>query len=52
MNGSDNCDQMGKTQDNFILPTLPVGGLSNSQNQLDRMKLVCDCTILPKEYIG
>ena len=30
----------GTTQDNFILPALPVGGLPISQDRLDRMKLV------------
>ena len=33
------------TQDNFILPAPPVGGLSISQDWLDRMKLVRDYTI-------
>ena len=33
---------VGMTQDNFILP---VVGLPISQDRLDRMKLVCDCTI-------
>ena len=35
----------GTTQDNFILPALPVGGLPISQVWLDRMKLVRDSTI-------
>ena len=35
----------GTTQDNFIPPAPPVGGLSISQDQLDRMKLVRDRTI-------
>ena len=30
----------GTTQDNFILPAPPVGGLPISQDWLDRMKLV------------
>ena len=30
----------GTTQDNFILPAPPVGGLSISQDWLDRMKYV------------
>ena len=29
----------GTTQDNFILPALPVGGLPISQDWFDRMKL-------------
>ena len=33
------------TQDNFILPAPPVGGLPISQDCLDRMKLVRDRTI-------
>ena len=33
------------TQDNFILPALPVGGLPISQDRLDRMKLVRNHTI-------
>ena len=41
MNGSN----AGMTQDNFILPAPPVGGLPISQDWLDRMKLVCDRTI-------
>ena len=36
---------VGRTQDNFILPALPVGGLPISQNRLDRMELVHDRTI-------
>ena len=32
----------GSTQDNFILPAPPVGGLPLSQDWLDRMKLVHD----------
>ena len=36
---------VGTTQDNFILPAPPVGGLPMSQNWLDRMKLVRDRTI-------
>ena len=35
----------GTTQDNFILPALPVGGLPISQDWLDRMKLVHNHTI-------
>ena len=35
----------GTTQDNFILPAPPVGGLPISQNWLDKMKLVYDRTI-------
>ena len=35
----------GMTQDNFILPSPPVGGLPLSQDWLDRMKLVCNHTI-------
>ena len=35
----------GTTQDNFILPAPPVGGLPISQDWLDRMKLVRDHTI-------
>ena len=35
----------GTTQDNFILPALPVGGLPISQDRLDRMKLVRDRTV-------
>ena len=35
----------GMTQDNFILPAPPVGGLPVSQDPLDRMKLVHDRTI-------
>ena len=38
----------GTTQDNFIPPALPVGGLPLSQDWLYRMKLVHDRTdILP-----
>ena len=33
------------TQDNFILPAPPVGGLPISQNWLDRLKIVRDLTI-------
>ena len=33
------------TLDNFILPAPPTGGLPTSQDQLDRMKLVCDHTV-------
>ena len=36
----------GTTQDNFILPVPPVGGLPISQDWLDRMKLVHDRTVL------
>ena len=36
----------GTTQDYFILPAPPVGGLPISQDWLDRMKLVRNCTIL------
>ena len=35
----------GTTQDNFIIPALPVGGLPISQDWLDRMKLVHDRTV-------
>ena len=35
----------GTTQDYFILPAPPVGGLPISQDWLDRMKLVRDRTI-------
>ena len=47
----------GTTQDNFILPAPPVGGLPISQDWLDRMKLVHDRTvpiILPsgKDILG
>ena len=35
----------GTTQDNFILPAPPVGGLPTSQDWLDRMKLVHDRTV-------
>ena len=35
----------GTTQDNFILPAPPVGGLPISQDWLDRMKLVCNRTV-------
>ena len=35
----------GTTQDYFILPAPPVGGLPISQDWLDRMKLVHDRTI-------
>ena len=35
----------GTTQDNFILPAPPVGGLPISQDWLDRTKLVPDRTI-------
>ena len=35
----------GTTQDYFILPAPPVGGLPLSQDWLDRMKLVRDRTI-------
>ena len=35
----------GTTQDNFILPAPPVGGLPLSQDWLDRMKLVHDRTV-------
>ena len=35
----------GTTQDNFILPTPPVGGLPISQDWLDRMKLVYDSAV-------
>ena len=36
---------VGTTQDNFILPAPPVGGLPISQDWLDRMKLVHDSTV-------
>ena len=36
---------VGTTQDNFILPALPVGLLPISQDQLNRMKLVHNHTI-------
>ena len=45
MNGSNVYDRCGTTQDNFMLPAPPVGGLPISQDWLDRMKLVHDCTI-------
>ena len=45
MNGSDKYDRMGTTQDNFILPAPPVGGLPISKEWRDRMKLVRKCTI-------
>ena len=35
----------GTTQDNFILPAPPVGGLPISQDWIDRMKLVRNRTI-------
>ena len=35
----------GTTQDNFILPAPPVGGLPISQDRLDRTKLIHDHTI-------
>ena len=35
----------GTTQDNFILPAPPVGGLPISQDWLDRTKLARDRTI-------
>ena len=35
----------GTTQDNFILPAPPVGGLPISQDWLDGMKLVQDRTV-------
>ena len=35
----------GTTQDNFIPPAPPVGGLPISQDWLDRMKLVHDRTV-------
>ena len=35
----------GRTQDNFILSSLPVVGLLLSKYLLDKMKLVCDHTI-------
>ena len=41
MNGSD----VGTTQDNFILPAPPEGGLPVSQDWLDRMKLVRNRTV-------
>ena len=40
----------GTTQDNFIIPAPPVGGLPMSQDWLDRIKLVHELTdpiILP-----
>ena len=45
MNGSNVLTDTGTTQDNFILPALPVGGLPISQDLLDRRKLVRDRTI-------
>ena len=33
------------TQDNFILPAPPVGGLPISKDWLDRMKFVYDRTV-------
>ena len=44
MNGSNVYDQC-MTQDYFILPAPPVGGLPISQDWLDRMKLVHDRTV-------
>ena len=38
--GSNVYDRCGTTQDNFILPAPPVGGLPISQDWLDRMKFV------------
>ena len=35
----------GTTQNNFILPVPPVGGLPISQDWLDKMKLIRDRTI-------
>ena len=35
----------GTTQDNFILPVPPVGGLPISQDWLNTMKLIRNCTI-------
>ena len=35
----------GTTQNNFILPAPPVGGLPISQDWLDRMNLVCNRTV-------
>ena len=35
----------GKTQDNFILPAPPVGGLPISQDLFDGMKLVRNRTV-------
>ena len=35
----------GMAQNNFILPAPPVRGLPISQDWLDRMKIVRDCTI-------
>ena len=47
MNGSNKyITDADTTQDHFILPVLPVGGLPISQDRLDRMKLVRDRTIL------
>ena len=34
----------GTTQDNLVLPAMPVGGLPISQDRLDRTKLVRDRT--------
>ena len=40
MNGQMCMTDAGTTQDNFIRPAPPVGGLPISQDWLDRMKLV------------
>ena len=45
MNVSNVYDRCSTTQDNFILPAPPVGGLPISQDWLDRMKLVHDHTV-------
>ena len=45
MNGLNEYVQCSTTQDNFILPDLPVGRLPISLDRLDRMKLVRNCTI-------
>ena len=43
--GCMNVSNAGTTQDNFILPAPPVGGLPISQDWLGRMKLVHDRTV-------
>ena len=43
INASD--EYAGTTEDNFILPTPPVGGMTISQDRIDRMKDVRNRTI-------
>ena len=43
--GQMSMSDVGTTQDNFILPAPPVGGLPIYQDWLDRMKLVRNRTI-------